>query len=235
MTTYLLGSGSVDRALATATITDYLGPEYDAVAITAGPESWLAPICKELGIPQIDTTPVLDSTDTVIAPSDADALEDILKTGAVVLDVSDGLIPLELVEEIAGEIPEVPDVPDELPALPEEPVAAAPRTKPVVEPLPPVAEKKETARKKAAPKPKLIPSLPGTESIKMEFRNSKDEVVAKLDADELHGAGFQYPPRTSFIDTTPTEEGALRSLINVHVRSASVDVMYQVLDLLRGK
>lgn len=62
------------------------------------------------------------STDTVIAPLDQDGLEDILKTGAVVLDLTDGLMPLELTEE-PGEIPEVPDVPD---VLPDPPTAEAP-------------------------------------------------------------------------------------------------------------
>jgi len=149
---YVLGGGSCDPKLARTTISDYKEAGNDLIAVTSE-AGWLHPIAKDLGIAvhPVGASLEYSSTDTVIAPLDQDGLEDILKTGAVVLDLTDGLMPLELTEE-PGEIPEVPDVPD---VLPDPPTAEAPepttveettedkpkraprsRKKPVVDPLP---------------------------------------------------------------------------------------------------
>ena len=105
MSIYVLGGGSCDPKLARTTISDYKEAGNDLIAVTSE-AGWLTHRegsrhrCSPGG-----ASLEYSSTDTVIAPLDQDGLEDILKTGAVVLDLTDGLMPLELTEE-PGEIPE---------------------------------------------------------------------------------------------------------------------------------
>lgn len=240
LSTYVLGGGSCDPKLARKTLEDYVAAGNEVLAIT-GTAGWLYPIANDLGIPVAGQPDEFTPTDTVIAPMDTDGLEDILKTGAVVLDLSDGLLPLELEDE-DGEIPVVPDVPESLP-----------EKDPVAEPEPVAVEAEKPAPKKRAPrsrkKPTIDPLPPAAStapavaeerlSIPSELVENLENVVVQSPWDRMTSAplyGGLATTSSSVVSTATTEDerSALSRLVEVKLKDANEDVLYRVLDLLRG-
>lgn len=239
MATYILGAGSCDPKLARLTITDYLEAGNEPIAVTSD-AGWLFPIARDLEITTREDLPEFGTTDTVIAPMDTEGLEDILKAGAVVLDLSDGLLPLELTDE-PQEVPEVPDVPD---VLPEASVA---------EEVPEPAKKKAPAKRapRSRKKPELDPLPPEANAVEPEAETVEEPVVTLTPIHEKFAE--PAPTRavgirdniitTSGIGTSSvafsqsvsrSETDLLRALVEKKLDSAELTTLYKVLDLLRG-
>ena len=219
---YVLGGGSCDPKLARTTISDYKEAGNDLIAVTSE-AGWLHPIAKDLGIAvhPVGASLEYSSTDTVIAPLDQDGLEDILKTGAVVLDLTDGLMPLELTEE-PGEIPEVPDVPD---VLPDPPTAEAPEPTTVEETTEDKPKRAPRSRKKPVVDPLPEPAKPA--------KPVEPDVVTIPTANSDDLEAF-IPAQWS--ETPESREVRLvRQLVQLHTENADLDTLYVVLDLLRDK
>ena len=221
MSTYVLGGGSCDPKLARITLADYKEAGHDLIAVT-GNAGWLYPIASDLGIEIHPESVSLEfsSTDTVISPLDQDGLEDILKTGAVVLDLTDGLVPLELTDE-PGEIPEVPDVPD---VLPEAPKAEEPADEAVPAPVEDKPNRAPRQRKKPVVDPLPDPAKPvADEETTVKIPTSIVEDVSTIGPAD----GYETP--------SAREVRLVRQLVQLHTENADLDTLYVVLDLLRGK
>lgn len=218
---FLYGSGTVNPDLAQKTLGDWLAGGSDCDAIATQNCDWIEPVATALGLSVVPFTPDFTSADTVICPSDSDGLEDILRTGAVVLDVSDGMVPLELIEE--PEVADVPDIPEEL--IPE------PVEQPVLEEPPAV-----TAEPKPK-KPRKKPSLPKSRVKVDDEPTPEPEPVPALTvvkSDESVEEPIPFSPRH------PAVKGQnaafyLRGLVNALLEGANEDTLWTVLEVLRSR
>jgi hypothetical protein len=213
MTTYLLGSGSIDLKLATFTVGDYVaGNDVEIVAVAAQP-SWLDTLAADLDLPTTTTVPAYTAVDTVLVPGDAPEVEDILRTGAAVKDLSDGLVDLEWVPDAADDVAYVPDIPEELPA-------ESTYKKPTLDALPPKASEKK------APEPKPV----AKKAPAKKPAAKKAPVALKEPVKEAP----QPPTPERPIVSTDEERTALETLVKISTERASKETLYNVLDVLRG-
>ena len=208
---YLYCSGTVDAGLAEVTLKDWLsGGTDDCLAvIPSGDCEWAETVIPNLELNTTPFVPGFTSSDTVIAPSDAENLEEILRTGSVVLDLSDGMIPLELVEETP--VSEAPDIPEDLPApVLEEPDPPAPKKK---------APRKKPSLPKAVEHPKPTTDLSQHSTVSPSVKTYSDSPVLSSAA--------------STASTTTVDH--LRSLVHLMVEDSrqDEDTLWKVLDLLR--
>jgi outer membrane biosynthesis protein TonB len=215
MTIYILGSGQVDLKLAEPTIRDYA--ENKTVVAVCTSASWLHPIADSMDMDIVENAD-FTATDTVLATEETPGVEDILKAGAVVLDLAGGLVPL-MWEEDSPEVPEVPDIPDTMPT----------RTPPVLEPLP----KKRTPRKPAKasePTPQAT-TPPAPEKPVEAVTEPPKATVAPL------------KPTVTFTTTSMTAtpvagprdiQTNLERLVYSMILSADEATLWKILDLLRG-
>lgn len=258
MANYLLGSGTVPEKLAIVSLSDWIGDggmEITAV-VPDNPAEWLQPVIDTLELTSTPFIPTFSSTDTIVAPADAEGLEDILRTGAVVLDLSDGLVPLELVED--AEVPEVPDIPEDLEPKEETPVLEEPPKARRKTSLPPAAGKddempakkapaKRAARKKAAPAPVEAPLEEAPEAA--EETEAKAEVEVKEDAglvvsgspqigvlSSSPGSAYSYASPVTTVDMySSSVQQQLGRLVSAMLARADEAALWRVLDALRSE
>ena len=205
---YLYCSGTVDAGLAEVTLKDWLsGGTDDCLAVVpSGDCEWAETVIPNLELNTTPFVPGFTSSDTVIAPSDADNLEEVLRPGAVVLDLSDGMIPLELVEETP--VTEAPDIPEDLPA-------------PVLEEPDPPAPKKKAPRKKPS-LPKAVEPEPTVTATDLSKHSTVSPPVKTY-------------PHTALVLNLKQQDAVdhLRALVHLMVEEKGEDTLWKVLDLLR--
>jgi hypothetical protein len=241
---YLYCSGTVSADLAETALRDWLSGGSDCLAVEPnGDCDWAMSVIDALGLTRTPFVPNFTSADTVIAPADADDLEDILKAGAVVLDLSEGLVPLELVDETP--VADVPDIPEDLPepVLEEpdpvhEPKKREPRKKPS---LPPAAKLEETTVVLEAPSEEVISAVPPAPKRKRKTFVDADIPAAQAAVDEAIQESEESPLLAGtkgimdFLPPSPPAVGnILRELAHRMVDETEEENLWKVVDLLRG-
>lgn len=264
MANYLLGSGTVPEKLAIVSLSDWIGDggmEITAVVPDEAAE-WLQPVIDTLELTSTPFVPTFSSTDTIVAPADAEGLEDILRTGAVVLDLSDGLVPLELVED--SEVPELPDIPEDLQPEEETPVLEAPPKARRKTSLPPAAgtdedkpakkaPAKRASRKKTAPAEKTpapveepVAEEPAEVEEKsqseVEVATPEDKPEAQVEIKVQPGSAWKYDsqavvaagPITASTYAVSVQQ-QLAGLVSAMLARADEAALWRVLDALRSE
>ena len=124
----------------------------------------------------------------------------------MVLDLSDGMIPLELVEETP--VTEAPDIPEDLPA-------------PVLEEPDPPAPKKKAPRKKPS-LPKAVEPEPTVTATDLSKHSTVSPPVKTY-------------PDTALVLNLKQQDAVdhLRALVHLMVEEKGEDTLWKVLDLLR--
>lgn len=225
---FLYGSGTVNPDLAQKTLSDWLAGGSDCEAIITDGCEWIEPVAAALGLALVPFTPDFTSADTVITPANAEGVEDILRSGAVVLDVSDGMVPLELIEE--PEVVDAPDIPEELVPEPveqpvlEEPPAAVAEPKPKKSRKKPSLPKSRTKTEKPAPEPVDEPAPEAPTLIVVENNDEADAPDEPIPFSPRHPAVKGQSP--AFY---------LRGLVNALLEDTNEDTLWTVLEVLRSR
>ena len=208
MATFIIAADdSIPTKLALATVSDFLGEDGLAQVVSEEPCSWGHAVLTDLGL-EVQLEPEITQYDTVIGPPIEDLVRKYTRTGATYLDVSEGLVPLEVDDEEEVEIPESPDLesvpepePETEPETEPEPEAVEPPVEEAPAPKtrrslakPPAPPKKRTARKK---EPELEPSSKYASSLRpMEDPYKKKWEKPGLEAISSEKAvhmGLTYP------------------------------------------
>lgn len=137
----------LDPSLARIAVGDFLGEDGLATIIVDGDSrpGWIEEIESSLGLDTVSSDDVeVKHLDTVIGPPVEEAVAQMTASGATYLDISEGLLPIEVAEE--EEIPENPDL-DNLPE--EEPEEDKKSTSQKAA----EAKKAVSARRRSLPKP----------------------------------------------------------------------------------
>lgn len=189
---------TVPAVLAVSSLSDYLGDEGLAVVVRLEETDWATALCEfppvGLGLDMTEDRPELTAEDVVVGPPVEELVAEAAKAGAKYLDVSEGLIQLDFVED--EDVPESPDVESvdvSSPELSPTPLPTIPKKPPVKRAPKKTAAKKAPAKKKPEPV-EVATSEVGTES---QITGSAELTSSNLDPAEWKDLG-------TTITTTPT-------------------------------
>lgn len=198
MTVFIVSSDdSIPPALAARSIADYIEGVEDLYVIYVETTKWCAQAMNEVGLSDehVLSEADPDRLDTVIGPPDEDLVAKYTRKGAVYLDVSEGLVSLEVDDPV--HVPDSPDT-ENLPEVPEK----APEDPDVFVP-PPVEKPKPKPRKRAARAPlaKVPPTAKERDANKAPAPPKENKPVEK--SEPVKEPDLVAPITASFPDGIP--------------------------------
>lgn len=231
LSTYVLGTGNVSPNLAFATLSDHLGPKSFATVIKLGNLRWVNKVIKDLGLDEVTEVPEFLPSDTVIGPPDVEYVKAVTDAGAVYLDITEGLVPLEASK--TEELPESPDVDSVEPAVEtseekpkplrkRKPLAKNPPKAETIEPDPdPVVEEVVSTQAVDSGKPDYVePDLCEPPADDAAVTVKLGEVVWQT----LGSTGIDFHLRE-----------VARALFNQSLESMAEESLWSLVDTLRGQ
>lgn len=211
MATYII-SDTFDVApeTAVAAVQDFLGEEGLATVVIRNETSWATAVIDSLGLETAEAEK-FTHLDTIIGPPLEELVVECTAAGATYLDISEGLLPIEVVPEtVIEENPDLENLPEPPPEkTTEEKAAAAKKTT--------AAARKKRELPKPPPPAKKPDPTPPQEHVPVEA-----PPPSKVAEDEVRWQEGE-------------ERAALVNLVNVLMKTASNESLWETAKNLREK
>lgn len=211
MTTYVVvDDHPIDPQLAVASVQDFLGDEGLATVIVKSSAEWGTALTEALGLDVADFPSAgFSHLDTVIGPPVEELVAEVTGSGATYLDISGGLVPLEVTS--SDEVNESPDL-ENLPEPKEEPK----KKRELPKPPPPAKKQAPAKKKKEQPEVTMAPQEQAPVAKISHYQEKKTLRVA------------EEQPKDKNLERT-----ALILLVSALLEGASEDTLWSVAGTLR--